>query len=545
MIVQNGAYWINDFGTELFVVIAPELCAVAVAALSLLAGMFGAPRRWVTAVGLLGLGTGLLYTLPPWLFRESIVPFSHSFTGAGRLSAFHGAVAVDELGAFFKALIIIAAGLTLLASHRYAERFAVRSAEFNALLLISTAGLMLLASAEEFITIYVALELSTLPLVALAAFSRGGRASEAGLKYLVLSAVASATLLYGMALTFGFTGTTELRHVAPAVRSAVEYGTGPFAVEALVLGLVLMVAGFGFKLAAVPFHGWAPDVYEGAPTPVTAFLSVASKAAGFAVVMRVLVEGFAWVEADWGLLMAGLAVASMTFGNLAAIAQSNIKRMLAYSTIAHAGYILVGLAAIGAGEFHDGLRQTLSGTDYFWRFPSVWSLAAGGVLFYLAGYAVTNLAAFFSVIALAERTGRESIASFAGMGRRAPWLAAALTIALLSLTGIPLTVGFIAKLAIFGAAVDAGLAWLVALGAVNSVVSAYYYLRVVRVMYLSEPAAEDRPGRSLPLELSVGMAAAAVVALGLWPQPLFGVAERVVGDFALRTAWSTWFSINF
>ena len=278
----------------------------------------------------------------------------------------------------------------------------------------------------------------------------------------------------------------------------------------------MMVAGFGFKVAAVPFHGWIPDVYEGAPTPVTAFLSVASKAAGFAVVMRVFFTAFEPLEVDWALLFAGIAAASMTFGNLAAIQQANIKRMLAYSTIAHAGYLLVGLAAVAS------------------RTPDGVTIGPETVLFYLAGYAVTNLAAFFAVIAVADRTGSELIASFAGMGRRAPWLAAAMSVALLSLTGIPLTVGFMAKLFVFGAAVKADLAWLVALGAVNSVVSAYYYLRVVRVMYLGEPAdggqpADEQPASAVPLDLSVAVTALAVVRprpLAATPLPRRGARRR-------------------
>ena len=303
------------------------------------------------------------------------------------VTAFYGALQLDRFALFFKGLITISAGLVLLASYAYTQRFAVRGPEFVGLLLLSAVGMMLLAGGRELITLYVALELSTLPLVALAAFSGGQRASEAGLKYLVLGAVASAVLLYGMALTFGYTGSTVLETMARSVGDAAAEGSRPFGVHVLVVGVVMMVAGFGFKVAAVPFHGWIPDVYEGAPTPVTAFLSVASKAAGFAVVMRVFFTAFEPLEVDWALLFAGIAAASMTFGNLAAIAQSNIKRMLAYSTIAHAGYLLVGLAAV-ASRTADGV-----------------TIGPETVLFYLGGYAVTNLAAFFAVIAIADRTG--------------------------------------------------------------------------------------------------------------------------------------------
>ena len=495
-------------GSDLYL-LSPELCVAAGALLAIIASMANANRAVVTMLGLLGLAAALVFTGLLWAELDGRVDLC-SVLGEDSGTAVHGALAVDRFALFFKGLIGVSTALVLLASYAYSERFAVRSAEFTALVLLAAVGMMLLAAGRELITLYVALELSTLPLVALAAFSGGQRASEAGLKYLVLGAVASAVLLYGMALTFGYTGSTVLEGMAASIGDKGLDATRPFGVELLVLGVVLMVAGFGFKVAAVPFHGWIPDVYEGAPTPITAFLSGASKAAGFAVVMRVFFTAFEPLEANWALLFAGIAAASMTFGNLAAIQQSNIKRMLAYSTIAHAGYLLVGLAAVAS------------------RTPDEVTIGPETVLFYLAGYAVTNLAAFFAVIAIADRTNSEAISSFAGMGRRAPWLAAALAVALLSLTGIPPTVGFMAKLFVFGAAVKADLAWLVALGAVNSVVSAYYYLRVVRVMYLSDPADAEQPSRVIPLDLSVAVTALAVVALGLWPQPLFRAAERAV-----------------
>ena len=495
-------------GHDLYV-LSPELCVVAGALLAVVAGMLTLHRGVVTALGLAGVGGALVFTALLWGELDDRWSLC-STVGGDSVTAFYGALQLDRFALFFKGLITISAGLVLLASYAYTQRFAVRGPEFIGLLLLSAVGMMLLSGGRELITLYVALELSTLPLVALAAFSGGQRASEAGLKYLVLGAVASAVLLYGMALTFGYTGSTVLETMALSVGDAAAEGSRPFGVHVLVVGVVMMVAGFGFKVAAVPFHGWIPDVYEGAPTPVTAFLSVASKAAGFAVVMRVFFTAFEPLEVDWALLFAAIAAASMTFGNLAAIAQTNIKRMLAYSTIAHAGYLLVGLAAV-ASRTADGV-----------------TIGPETVLFYLGGYAVTNLAAFFAVIAIADRTGSESIPSFSGMARRAPWLAAALAVAMLSLTGIPPTVGFMAKLFVFGAAVKADLAWLVALGALNSVVSAYYYLRVVRVMYLGEPSEGEQPARGLPLDFSVAVTALAVVALGLWPQPLFRAAERAV-----------------
>ena len=385
-------------GHDLYV-LSPELCVVVGALLVVVAGMANLHRGVVTALGLAGVGGALAFTLLLWGELDGSWSLSSTVDGDS-VTAFYGALQLDRFALFFKGLVTISAGLVLLASHAYTQRFAVRGPEFVGLILLSAVGMMLLAGGRELITLYVALELSTLPLVALAAFSGGQRASEAGLKYLVLGAVASAVLLYGMALTFGYTGSTVLETIALSVGDAALDGSRPFGVQALVLGVVLMVAGFGFKIAAVPFHGWIPDVYEGAPTPVTAFLSVASKAAGFAVLMRVFFTAFEPLEVDWALLFAGIAAASMTFGNLAAISQTNIKRMLAYSTIAHAGYLLVGLAAV-ASRTADGV-----------------TIGPETVLFYLGGYAVTNLAAFFAVIAIADRTGSESIPSFSGMGRR-------------------------------------------------------------------------------------------------------------------------------
>ena len=273
----------------------------------------------------------------------------------------------------------------------------------------------------------------------------------------------------------------------------------------------LIVAGFGFKISSVPFQMWVPDVYEGAPTPITAYLSVASKAAGFAVLLRVFYTGFNAFELDWGILFAALAAASMTVGNLVAMSQSNIKRLLAYSTIAHAGYLLVGLAAIAARATEE---QTTG--------PS-------SVLFYLGAYAATNLAAFFAIIAIANKIGSEQIDDFAGMSRRAPYLAFALALALVALIGVPPTGIFIAKLYIFSAAVKSDLLWLAVVGVVNSVVSAYYYLRVVRVMYLEPAPSEERVPSSHAFRVALGVSALGVLVIGVVPGPLLRLAEIAVG----------------
>ena len=492
--------------------LSPEISLAVVAFMVVLADLVNGPKNLVAAVAVGGLLIPLLFTVMLWGEVSNWWSFLGPQVGDNdgySILTLYGTLSVDRFALFFKVLFISSVGLVLLASYGYVERFSDRRGEFHVLIMLAAVGMMLMAAGTELITLYVALELSTLPLVALAAFGGDRRSSEAGLKYLVLAAIASAVLLYGMTLTFGFTGSTNLEAMAVHVGNAAA-GSSEFGVSLLAVGIILMVAGFGFKIAVVPFQGWVPDVYEGSPLPVTAFLSVASKAAGFAVIIRVFTTTFEPLDVDWALLFAGIAAASMTIGNLVAIAQTNIKRLLAYSTIAHAGYMLVGLAAV-ASRTGDGI-----------------SLGNETLLFYLGGYAITNLAAFFAIIAIMDRTHSELIESFAGMARRAPWLALALTVALLSLTGIPPTVGFMAKLFVFGAAIKADLTWLVTLGAVNSVISAYFYLRVIRVMYFSEPIFDGRPARVIPLEISIAVTTAAVIGLGVWPHGMLKAASRAV-----------------
>ena len=275
-----------------------------------------------------------------------------------------------------------------------------------------------------------------------------------------------------------------------------------------------MIAGFGFKVASVPFQMWAPDVYEGSPTPVTQFLSVASKAAGFAVILRVFYIAFPAdiLSLDWSATFAILSALSMTIGNLVAIRQNNIKRMMGYSTVAHAGYILVGLAAVAA------------------RTPGAESsIGPAGVLFYLGGFAATNLAAFSVIIAISNRINSDQIDDYAGMARRAPILAAVLTLSMISLTGIPPAVGFWAKIYLFGAAVEANLEWLVVIGVVNSVISAYYYLRVVKAMFLSDPASDEPVSFALPMQLAVAIGFIGTLIFGIYPTPLLNFARAAAG----------------
>ena len=429
-------------------------------------------------------------------------------------SVLAGSLSVDRYALFFGFLVLAALGLVVLASVDYLRRMPGHQGEYLGLLMFSATGMMLLAAATELITIYIALELTTLPLAALASFLLTGRSTEAGMKYLVIGAISSAVMLYGMALIFGFSGTTDLAGIAASFQAPAQQEV-PFGSYAMLAGVALMLVGFGFKIAAVPFQMWVPDVYEGAPAPVAAFLSVASKAAGFAVLLRVFYTGFLDYDVDWGALMAVLAAASMTLGNLAAMGQSNIRRLLGYSTIAHAGYILVGVAAVSGVAYSPGAS------------PAFTTFGPSSVLFYLAAYLAANLTAFIAIIAISNRIESDRIADYAGLFRRSPFLAVALALALVALIGVPPTSVFIAKLYVFTAAVKSGLAWLAVVGVINSVVSAYYYLRVVVVMYMKEPAGDDTwaaiaPSSSLALAVSL----AVVLGLGVFPGPALSLARR-------------------
>ena len=481
--------------------LSPELSMAGLAGVLILLDLVIARKGFLPSVAVVGLAVPLGFSIALWfgLNNDGVLPNPGIF----------GTLVVDKFSLFFKFLIIGVVALVVLMSTDYVTKFQRFQGEYYALVLFSSTGMMLLASTLELITIYISLELTALPIAALAAFLRDSRSAESGMKFLILSAISSAVLLYGLVIVYGFTGSTMLQDVADQVGRMSLDGDTPFGSHALLLGIVLIIAGFGFKIASVPFQMWAPDVYEGSPTPVTAFLSVASKAAGFAVILRVFYMAFSQeiLSLDWSAIFAVLSVLSMTFGNLVAIRQTNIKRLLAYSTVAHAGYLMVGVAAIAA--------RTTPEAD----------AGPSGVLFYLGGYAATNLAAFSTVIAISNRIGSDMIDDFAGMSRRAPYLAGVLAFAMVSLIGLPPAVGFITKVYIFGAAVDTNLEWLVVAGVVNSVISAYYYLRVVKVMYLSPPTTEEPVSSGISLRLAVMVAFAGMVFFGIYPTPLLEFAR--------------------
>ena len=498
----------TEMGLRDVLLISPELALTGLAVLVVLLDLVIGRRKGVLlAVGTIGLLVPAGFSIVLWNEVHSLP--------AGAEAAFFGTIVVDKFALFFKLLIVGILALLLLASGGYAERFRQYQGEFIALVFLSATGLMLLAGAADLITVYISLELAALPVVALAAFLKTEvRSTEAGIKFLLLSGISSAILLYGFAFLYGATGTVRIFSLDPTVPTIAMMAsqgdaTLPFGSFPLMVGAVLAVAGFGFKLSMVPFHMWTPDVYEGSPTPVAAFLAVASKAAAFAVVLRVFHTGLEAVSTDWVLLFAGLSAATMTVGNLVAMVQTNVKRLLGYSAIAHAGYMLIGVAAVTA----DGAG---SGGD---------ALGSSGLLFYLGAYAVTTMAAFFAVIVITNRTGSDEIIGLAGMGQRAPWVAGVLALALVSLTGIPPTAGFMGKLFLFNAAVDADLIWLAVFGVVNSVLSAYYYLRIVRVMYLQPAGAEERISAGIPAGAALLVTGVAVLVLGIIPGGLLDVAR--------------------
>ena len=443
---------VNRFGPELALLIAAGL-VIVVDALLPLAGREAYRRRRVisTLLAIAGVGGSIAWSLALIAADE-------------KGEAFEGMMVVDDYSLFFNFLFAGVAGIIVLGSIDFLERNRFH-AEYLALVLISASAMMLMAASTDLVMIFVALETQAIAFYILVGFLKNSTSAEASLKYLLLGAVSSALTIYGMAYLFGLSGSTSLDGIAAFVEDA-DSGTR----SALVLAAVFLAAGFGFKMAVVPFQMWVPDVYQGAPTPVTAYLSVASKTAGFAVVMRLFVTalGEGLISSDWANMFAAIAAVSMTVGNVLAIVQTDIKRMLGYSSIAQAGTFLIGLAAVAAND------------------PQV-ELGTSAVVFFLGTYAFTNLGAFMCVIAISNRIKSDEIADYSGLFKRSPFLALALAACLISLTGIPPTAGFIAKVYVFNAAVQADLVWLAIVGVLNSVISAYYYLRVVLNMFTGEP----------------------------------------------------------
>jgi len=444
-------------------------------------------------------------------------------------------LAADPFAVFFKLLAILAVAVVILTAMPYLTGRTPYRGEFYALLLIVAAAICLATSATNLVMIYLGMEFLSITSYILAGYLRNDKKSgEAALKYFLYGAIASAVMLYGMSLLYGATGTTDLAGIAAAFREQVGAGlvvpvsnAATSARPAPTLGvpaLILLLAGFGFKASLAPFHQWAPDTYEGAPTPVTAFLSTASKAAGFAILMRVFLVALAPLQSEWVALLIAVSVLTMTVGNLTALRQINVKRLLAYSSIAQAGYMLIGVAAVAGA----GLLAPVSGAAASAR-PAPTFNGINGVLIYLFAYLFTNVGAFAVVTAVETATGKVELKDYAGLIRRSPWLAGLLLLFLLSLAGIPPTGGFLGKFYVFGAAVQRQMWGLLAIAAVNSVMAAFYYLNVVRYMFFTPAEADAAPIRvAWPLRVSLGITAVLTLLLGLAPGPLITWAAQSV-----------------
>jgi NAD(P)H-quinone oxidoreductase subunit 2 len=491
----------TDFAKFNFGAVWPEVVLVltmlTVITLDLIGGQKVAKK--LAGVSLLGLGATAAVTL-----YQLAVQLGSMGTAIPPTESFLGSFSADPLSLVFRGLIVLATTFAILMSERYIYQSGTAVAEFFTLLLGATFGGMLLAGASELVMVFVALETLSISSYLLSGYTKlDARSNEAALKYLLVGAASSAVFLYGMSLLYGLSGgETKLMAIAGKI--------GDLGFPAI-LALVLVVAGISFKLAAVPFHQWTPDVYEGSPIPVVAFLSVGSKAAGFALAIRFMNEAFSGLGLQWHTLFAGLAILSMILGNVVAIAQTSLKRMLAYSSIAQAGYLMIGLAI----STSDGYTS---------------------LIFYAVTYLFMNLGAFTGATLFALKTGSDEIAAYSGLWRKDPYLAVAMSVFLLSLAGIPIFAGFFGKLYLFWAGIEAGAYNLVFVGLVTSVASIYYYLRVVKLMVVKQPSPEVEgytvvdwalPGmRSLQIGLALTLAFTVVG--GLFSNPIISVLNESV-----------------
>lgn len=460
-------------------VIVLSVFAIGVLVLDLFIGKDKTLLVYVSLIGLImtAVSSFAKGSLPSYSFQESYV--------------------VDNFSVFFIFIFTISSALAIMLSENYNRRENIRIGEYYSLILFCTVGMIILASSTDLIMIFLGIEIVSICLYILAGIWRGNtKSNEAALKYFLLGAFATGFLLYGMALIYGATGTTKLTKIALALSSG-QIISKPL----LLMGMVLLIVGFGFKIASVPFHMWAPDVYQGAPTPITAFMAVGPKAAVFASFFRVFVYAMPELAPSWEIVLSILAVLSMFFGNLGAIFQTNIKRLLAYSSISHAGYILIALIAKN-------------------------SLGSASLLFYLLAYVFTTFGAFAIVIMLGNK-GNENleITDYSGLAYKHPLMALSMTVFLLSLGGVPPMAGFVGKFYIFSAAIKEGHIPLVVIAVLNTVISFYYYLKVVVQMYMKEPAGEFHPTLSPLTILVVVIAVLGTFQLGIFPGPIISFAQ--------------------
>jgi NADH-quinone oxidoreductase subunit N len=494
--------------------IAPELILTVCACLALVMEVILPYRKskLVAYFALLGVGLAFVSLGLQWWSVSDSLP----------LDGFYGMVRIDGFALLFKAIFLVGAALAIAISTRYLDIEGEQHGEYYALVLFATVGMMFLACGYDLIALYISLELMALTFYVLVAFTkREKRSNEAAMKYFLLGAFSSGILLYGMSLLYGIAGSTnlgEIGHSVAAIVSATPLGeaTGPSLRPMLLLGMIALAAGLFFKIAAVPFHMWAPDAYEGAPTSVTAFLSTGSKAASFALYARIFIEALNSMRADWAPLLGLVAAITIMVGNWAAVTQENSKRLLAYSSISNAGYLLLGLVA---------------GNSYGYT----------GLIIYLLVYTLMNMGAFGIVISLRRRgIIGDNVDDMAGLAQKAPGMAAMMTIFMLSLGGLPITGGFIGKYFLFGGLLQRGAAegkswyyWLAGWAIINTVVSFYYYIRFIKVMYLGDRIADDKPLALSPaLQTALGVSVAGIIFIGVYPQPLINLTQKLIAPLA-------------
>ena len=477
--------------------IIPELMLIATALVILLVDPLLPPdgRRGLSYLGVLAC---VMAGVSTWFLRNE------------EFTAFNNSISMDRYTTYFKVLFLVIAVIAMLLSEKHLELHRRLLGDYYSLILLATVGMMVMTEAIDIMTFFVGLELMAFASYILAGFFRYDEHSiEASLKYFLTGAFASTFILFGLALLYGITGFTNYQEIGGAIAANTVPGS------TLVIAIILVIAGFGFKVGAVPFHNWAPDVYQGSPTPVAAFLSVGPKAAGFAVLIKFMTIILGSESNTWVGLMIVMAIATMLIGSTMALVQRDLKRMLAYSSIAHVGYLLLAVSAIGEGAA---------------------AFASSSILFYLVAYTFMNMGAFGVLVFLFNNSRFDgSLDALAGLGRQFPWAAGIMTIFMLSLAGIPPTAGFFAKFYLFAAVVDAGLAWLAVVAALFSLVSAFYYLRVIVYMYMRQPEQElvKTSARSFDLNLGLGLAVVGVILLGIYPTPVLSAAQdallKVIG----------------
>jgi len=457
-------------------------------------------------LGLLAVAIIALDLLLPKM-RKQALPV---ITGAGLIGAFivsllyidttddfAGLFFVDNYTTFFRCFFIAVTFAVVVASYDFVQKYLHNAAEYYSLLLLSTVGAIVMAGAEELLTAYLGLEILSFSLYILVSYQRRSISSEAGMKYMLLGAFASALLLYGISFIYGTAGSTSYSEI----QAAFENGTAGFTLGTLA-GLVLIVAGLGFKVSGVPFHMWTPDAYQGAPFPITAYLSATSKAAGFALLLRLFSGALMPVIDDWQFMIAAMAAATMLIGNLIALQQRNIKRLLAYSSIGQVGYLLMGIVALTED-------------------------VTSALLLHMVGYVITNLAVFTALIAYHNHTGAEEIDDFRGMAERSPLMAAVTAAGLFSLAGMPLFAGFLTKFIFFQSVAEADFYWLAGVAVVASLISLYYYLQVLRVMYVSQPPEYTRFNIPMLMQVATVVLTVGVFFVGLYPAPVYELTESV------------------